>query len=89
MQTFRISGTVVGVGERKQGVSKAGYAYDFTELSVIYKQAGTTGSYAHTFKIDTPLFEGKTYKPGDNVELFGMLVKFNPIVNYMIHHPKQ
>lgn len=88
MQTFRITGTVVGIGERKHGVSKSGYAYDFTELSVVYKQTGTNGNYAHTFKIDTPLYDGKVFAPGDGVELFGVVVKFNPIVNYMIHHPK-
>lgn len=60
--------TIVGVGERKFGVSKAGKPYDFTEVSFTYEVPGYAGVKAESANFSAAALGD--YKPevGDVVE---------------------
>lgn len=60
--------TIVGVGQRRQGTSKAGRAYDFQPLSIIFEDDAFTGYRAETVNVD-PRALGKYFpKVNDQVD---------------------
>lgn len=45
---------IIGIGTRRAGTSKAGKAYDFTPVSIAYRDDNTTGHRAETVNMNTP-----------------------------------
>ena len=51
---MRTPAEIVGLGNRRAGVSKAGKAYDFQSVSFVYSDGYTTGVAAATALINGP-----------------------------------
>lgn len=62
---------IVGVGDRKQGVSKAGRPYDFTPVSFTFEDAFTHGlKAANTLLRQDCCPDGYSPSVGETVEVF-------------------
>lgn len=54
---MRIKATVVGIGERKSGVSKKGRNYDFTPFHLVYPDKNTEGHAAAVSNVDQSILD--------------------------------
>lgn len=61
--------TIVGVGDRRQGVSAKGRKYDFTRVSFTYEMPWTKGLRAATSNISQDAMLDYTPAIGDQVEV--------------------
>ena len=61
--------TIVGVGDRRQGVSAKGREYDFTPVSFTYEMPWTKGLRAATCNISQDSMLDYTPAIGDEVEV--------------------
>lgn len=57
--------SIVGVGAHKVGTSKAGRAYDFTEVCISYEDTRFQGHHAETVNLSAEVLEGRIPRPGD------------------------
>ena len=60
---------VLGVGHRKEGVSRKGNKYDFTEVSIAYEHRDMTGRCAETVAIDTAILGDRKLEPGEVLDV--------------------
>ena len=61
--------TIVGVGDRRQGVSAKGREYDFTPVSFTYEMPWTKGLRASTCNINQDAMPDYIPSIGDQVEV--------------------
>lgn len=54
---MRITAKVVGIGERKSGVSKKGRAYDFTPFHLVYPDRNTDGYAVACANVDQSILD--------------------------------
>lgn len=77
--------TVYGVGARKKGVGKkSGKAYDFTEVSIGYKDDGFTGDRCETVAIDADIIGDRTIVPGEVLDLVMHQANFKTYVDAIL-----
>ena len=62
---------IVGIGERRSGVSKKGRNYDFTPFHLIYPDKNTEGFAAASANVDQSILDAIPLpKINDEVEIF-------------------
>lgn len=62
--------TVLGIGQRKAGISKkSGKKYDFTDVAIGYDSDGFIGMKCETLAFDTEMFQEKNVSVGDVLDL--------------------
>lgn len=60
---------VVGVGQRKSGLSRrTGKKYDFTEVSISYEDDEFVGLKCETVPFDAPIIGDRVLAPGDTLD---------------------
>lgn len=68
---MRTKAKIVGIGERKSGVSKKGNKYDFTPFHLVYPDKNTEGFAASCANVDQSILDGIPMpKVNDDVEVF-------------------
>lgn len=68
---MRAKAKVVGIGERKSGVSKKGKKYDFTPFHLIYEDKDTEGFAAASPLVDQSILDAIPMpKVNDEIEIF-------------------
>lgn len=68
---MRTTAKVVGIGERKSGVSKKGNKYDFTPFHLIYPDKNTEGYAAACTNVDQSILDAIPMpKINDEIEIF-------------------
>lgn len=75
---------VIGVGNRKHGLSKKGNKYDFTEFAISYENEGFVGRKAETVAIDAVTLGDRVIAPGDCLDLVFHLVNFKTYVDAIL-----
>lgn len=82
---MRITATVVGIGERKQGEAKrTKKPYDFTEISLVYFKDGFIGEYAETICVDSTLLEGHNIAVGEPIEIVCHQYNFRTFIDAIL-----
>ena len=68
---MRTKAKVVGIGERKSGISKKGNKYDFTPFYLVYPDKNTDGLAAASANVDQSILDCIPMpKVNDEIELF-------------------
>lgn len=68
---MRTKAKIVGIGERKSGVSKKGKKYDFTPFHLIFEDRDTEGLAAACTLVDQSILDAIPLpKINDEVEIF-------------------
>lgn len=68
---MRTKAKVVGIGERKSGISKKGRNYDFTPFHLIYVDKNTEGFAACSTNVDQSILDAIPLpKVNDEIEIF-------------------
>lgn len=68
---MRTKAKVVGIGERKSGISKKGRKYDFPPFHLVYPDNNTEGLAAATANVDQSILDAIPLpKVNDEVEIF-------------------
>ena len=68
---MRVRAKIVGVGERRSGVSKKGRNYDFTPFHLIYPDKNTEGFAAASANVDQSILDATPLpKINDEVDIF-------------------
>lgn len=68
---MRIKAKIVGIGERKSGVSKKGRNYDFTPFHLVYPDKNTEGLAAAVTNVDQSILDAIPMpKVNDEVDMF-------------------
>lgn len=75
---------VIGVGKRKQGLSKKGRKYDFTELSIAYEDENTVGRMAETIPFDTAIIGDRVITPGEVLDIVFHRANFKTYVDAIL-----
>lgn len=68
---MRCNATIVGIGKRRTGTSKAGKNYDFVPVAITYQDpqdADFEGVKAETINVDFPTFNASDLAVGDTVD---------------------
>lgn len=77
--------TVIGVGQRKAGISKkGGRKYDFTEIAIGYEVDGFSGMKCETVAFDTAIIGEKNIAPGDVLDLVFHQTNFKTYVDAIL-----
>jgi hypothetical protein len=75
---------VVGIGQRKAGLSKKGKKYDFTEISIVFPADGVTGMKAETIAFDSAVIGERIIAPGDTLDLVFHQSNFKTYVDCIV-----
>lgn len=75
---------VIGVGKRKQGLSKKGNKYDFTEVSIAYEVDHIVGRKAETVAIDGEILGDRVIAPGEVLDLVMHQANFKTYVDAIV-----
>lgn len=77
--------TVLGIGQRKSGISKkGGKKYDFTEVAIGYEVDGFAGMKCETIAFDTPMIAEKNVAVGDVLDLVFHQANFKTYVDAIL-----
>lgn len=75
---------VIGVGQRKAGLSKKGSKYDFTEFSIAYEVDGVVGRKAETVAIDAAILGDRVIAPGEVLDMVMHQANFKTYVDAIL-----
>lgn len=75
---------VIGVGKRKNGVSKKGQKYDFTEVAIAYDADGFNGRKCETVAIDAATIGDRVIAPGEVLDLVFHQANFKTYVDAIL-----
>lgn len=75
---------VIGVGQRKKGLSKKGNKYDFTEVSIAYETDGIVGRKAETVAIDAVTLGDRVVAPGEVLDIVMHQANFKTYVDAIL-----
>ena len=68
---MRTKAKVVGIGERRSGVSKKGRAYDFTPFHLVYEDKNTEGFAVAVSNVDQSILDAIPMPHvNDDIEIF-------------------
>ena len=68
---MRIKAKVLGIGERRTGVSKKGRAYDFTPFHLVYEDKNTEGLAVAVSNVDQSILDAIPMPHiSDSIEIF-------------------
>lgn len=77
--------TVVGVGQRKAGLSKkSGQKYDFTEIAISYLMDGFVGEKCETVAFDAAVIGDRVIGPGDTLDLVFHQANFKTYIDAIL-----
>ena len=77
--------TVIGIGQRKAGISKkGGKKYDFTEIAIGYETEGFSGMKCETIAFDTAIIADKNITVGDVLDLVFHQANFKTYVDAIL-----
>ena len=75
---------VIGVGQHKNGLSKKGKKYDFTEFSIAYEENGVVGRKAETVAIDSDVIGDRVFAPGEVLDVVMHQANFKTYVDAIL-----
>lgn len=76
---------IMGVGQRKSGVSKrCGKPYDFTDFSIGYDSPDFSGLRCEVVAVDAVVIGNRVFSPGDVVEIVSHQYNFRTIVDAIL-----
>lgn len=77
--------TVLGIGQRKAGISKkGGKKYDFTEVAIGYEADGFAGMKCETIAFDTAMIAEKNLTVGEVLDLVFHQANFKTYVDAIL-----